>query len=147
MEAHKRDSYKVQRQVQKWVTLLIAGIESSDGNHKGVPQRICDGAEIETASPYTLGIGMGNNDGTGKGGHIRSIIEDHDGIEPGNNAGGRSWLASHHTSLVYTPKQDLTSLHYLAVLTCKKHRIGCGEDYPESWDCLGSPLKWLGPEL
>lgn len=56
--------------MQKWGTWLVAGIESSDGNHNGAPQKTCDGAELETAtlaSPYTLGIGMRNNDGTEKG--------------------------------------------------------------------------------
>lgn len=70
-------------------------------------------------------------------------MEDHDGAELGSDAG----LPATPAPLVYTLRQDLPSPQYLAVLTCKEYRTGCGDDYPESWGCLGTPPECLGPEL
>lgn len=55
--------------------IVGAGIESSDENYNGAPQRSYDGAEMETvtrASPSALDTGPGNNDGIGMEGHNRA---------------------------------------------------------------------------
>lgn len=76
------------------------------------------------------------------------------GQELGKHAGGLNWFACYPAPPVHMFRQDLTSptpslrpSEYLAVLTCKEYRTGSGDDYPESWCCLGPPPEWLGPEL